>query len=176
MDTPSRLVARAPPHFPPFLKVPSHFHSSGHLARDADRPKIFLQGKGPLTIHLAHGCGRQADGDDTAGDRRWRSGARGRTDGSYHSIMVPGGLTAGQQFSVELLAVGSAAGAASAAETQRLRMELDAERALRRETQQEALRARTALEALQMKRAQDHAFFRESVKRQRRVIEQSDRD
>ena len=97
-------------------------------------------------------------------------------DGSYHSIMVPGGLTAGQQFSVELLAVGSAAGAASAAETQRLRMELDAERALRRETQQEALRARTALEALQMKRAQDHAFFRESVKRQRRVIEQSDRD
>ena len=96
-------------------------------------------------------------------------------DGSYHSIMVPGGLTSGQQFSVELLAV-NAAGAASAAETQRLRMELDAERALRRETQQEALRARTALEALQMKRAQDHAFFRESVKRQRRVIEQSDRD
>ena len=91
-------------------------------------------------------------------------------DGSYHSIMVPGGLTSGQQFSVELLAVGSAAGA-SAAETQRLRMELDAERALRRETQQEALRSRTALEALQMKRAQDHAFFRESVKRQRRVME-----
>lgn len=25
-------------------------------------------------------------------------------DGSYHSIMVPAGLTAGQQFSVELLA------------------------------------------------------------------------
>ena len=85
-------------------------------------------------------------------------------DGSYHSIMVPGGLTSGQQFSVELLAVGSATGAASAAELQRLRMELDAERALRRETQQEALRSRTALEALQMKRAQDHAFFRESVK------------
>lgn len=89
-------------------------------------------------------------------------------DGSYHSIMVPGGLTAGQQFSVELLAVGSAT---STAELQRLRLELDAERALRRETQQEALRSRTALEALQMKRAQDHAFFRESVKRQKRILD-----
>ena len=31
-------------------------------------------------------------------------------DGSYHSIMVPGGLASGQQFSVELLAAGSHAG------------------------------------------------------------------
>lgn len=91
-------------------------------------------------------------------------------DGSYHSIMVPGGLTSGQQFSVELLATGSSVG--NAAELQRLRMELDAERALRRETQQEALRNRTALEALQIKRAADHAFFRDVVKRQRRCIEQ----
>ena len=105
-------------------------------------------------------------------------------DGSYHSIMVPAGLTSGQQFSVELLAAGSAAGT----ELQRLKvrpharapiffrltplgrnldetarvaspthlsplslarasppsqMELDAERALRRETQQEALRSRS---------------------------------
>ena len=88
-------------------------------------------------------------------------------DGSYHSIMVPGGLTSGQQFSVELLAAGSHAGS----ELQRLRMELDAERALRRETQQEALRSRSALEALQIKRAADHAYFRDAVKRQRRCIE-----
>ena len=121
-------------------------------------------------------------------------------DGSYHSIMVPGGLTSGQQFSVELLAAGSHAGS----ELQRLRvccvrtlakywqalkmlsgthvstdimlfpvpqMELDAERVLRRETQQEALRSRSALEALQIKRAADHAYFRDAVKRQRRCIE-----
>ena len=91
-------------------------------------------------------------------------------DGSYHSIMVSGGLTAGQQFSVELLAVGSAAGAASAAETQRLRMELDAERAV----DSRGARARTT-PTLQMTRT-GPCFFRESVKRQRRVIEQSDRD
>ena len=84
-------------------------------------------------------------------------------DGSYHSIMVPGGLASGQQFSVELLATSS-----SSAEVQKLRvclptvqssrcpvrlwaypsqccpqLELDAERALRRETQQEALRNRS---------------------------------
>lgn len=41
-------------------------------------------------------------------------------DGSYHSIMVPGGLTSGQQFSVELLATGSSVG--NAAELQRLRV------------------------------------------------------
>lgn len=39
-------------------------------------------------------------------------------DGSYHSIMVPGGLTSGQQFSVELLAAGTHAGS----ELQRLRV------------------------------------------------------
>ena len=39
-------------------------------------------------------------------------------DGSYHSIMVPGGLTSGQQFSVELLAAGTHAGS----EIQRLRV------------------------------------------------------
>ena len=72
-------------------------------------------------------------------------------------------------------------------------MELDAERALRRETQQEALRSRSvrrtphprpthsplttsssrakALEALQIKRAADHAYFRDVIKRQRRCIE-----
>ena len=88
-------------------------------------------------------------------------------DGSYHSIMVPGGLQSGQQFSVELLAAGSHAGS----ELQRLRMELDAERALRRETQQEALRSRSALEALQIKRAADHAYFRDVIKRQRRCVE-----
>ena len=88
-------------------------------------------------------------------------------DGSYHSIMVPGGLASGQQFSVELLAAGSHAGS----ELQRLRMELDAERALRRETQQEALRSRSAFEALQIKRAADHAYFRDVIKRQRRCIE-----
>ena len=48
-------------------------------------------------------------------------------DGSYHSIMVPNGLSSGQQFSVELLATSSST-SASAAEVQRLRMELDAER------------------------------------------------
>ena len=74
------------------------------------------------------------------------------------------------EFSVELLATGAST-AASAAELQRLRMELDAERALRRETQQEALRSRAALEALQMKRAQDHAYLRDVVKRQRRCLE-----
>ncbi|KOO21901.1 hypothetical protein Ctob_002672 [Chrysochromulina tobinii] len=87
-------------------------------------------------------------------------------DGSYHSIMVPGGLASGQQFSVELLATSS-----SSAEVQKLRLELDAERALRRETQQEALRNRSALETLQIKRAADHAFFRDVIKRQRRCIE-----
>ena len=91
-------------------------------------------------------------------------------DGSYHSIMVPSGLSSGQQFSVELLATNSSS-SASAAEVQRLRMELDAERMLRRETQQEALRSRTALEALQLKRAADHAYFRDVIKRQRRCIE-----
>ena len=50
-------------------------------------------------------------------------------------------------------------------------MELDAERALRRETQQEALRSRSGLEALQIKRAADHAYFRDVIKRQRRCIE-----
>ena len=154
-------------------------------------------------------------------------------DGSYHSIMVPGGLTSGQQFSVELLAAGSAAGT----ELQRLKvsadgrphifllrsffrlflfslsplsplaslfsslsqMELDAERALRRETQQEALRSRSvrapslltpphvfpppsnvttvgatpgqALDALQIKRAADQAYFRDVIKRQRRCLD-----
>jgi F0F1-type ATP synthase epsilon subunit len=92
-------------------------------------------------------------------------------DGSYHSIMVPSGLTTGQQFSVELLATGASTGASSA-ELQRLRMELDAERALRRETQQEAMRNRAALEALQMKRTTDHAYLRDVVKRQRRCLEQ----
>ena len=52
-----------------------------------------------------------------------------------------------------------------------MQLELDAERALRRETQQEALRNRTALEALQIKRAADHAFFKDTIKRQRRIIE-----
>jgi len=132
-------------------------------------------------------------------------------DGSYHSVMVPSGLTAGQQFSVELLA-GHAEG--SAVELSKLRVrsaprhrraaavdaaaaaqvELEAERHLRRETQQEALRARTvrsrlprapfcphpraprrcvpqALDALEQKRTADHAFFRDLVKRQRRCIE-----
>lgn len=92
-------------------------------------------------------------------------------DGSYHSIMVPNGLSSGQQFSVELLATSSST-SASAAEVQRLRMELDAERVLRRETQQEALRSRQALEALQLKRAADHAYFRDVIKRQRRCIDQ----
>ena len=83
-------------------------------------------------------------------------------DGSFHNIMVPGGLASGQQFSVELLATSS-----SSAEVQKLRvcmfslpftplhttplivpshasqLELDAERALRRETQQEAMRNRS---------------------------------
>jgi hypothetical protein len=59
-------------------------------------------------------------------------------DGSYHSIMVPGGLMSGQQFSVELLATSN-----HSAEVQKLRLELDAERALRRETQQEVLRNRS---------------------------------
>jgi hypothetical protein len=40
-------------------------------------------------------------------------------DGSYHSIMVPGGLASGQQFSVELLATSS-----SSAEVQKLRVRL----------------------------------------------------
>lgn len=39
-------------------------------------------------------------------------------DGSYHSIMVPGGLTPGQQFSVELLATSSH----HSAEIQKLRV------------------------------------------------------
>ncbi|KAL1530241.1 hypothetical protein AB1Y20_001156 [Prymnesium parvum] len=86
-------------------------------------------------------------------------------DGSYHSIMVPAGLTAGQQFSVELLA------GSNAVDIAKLKMELDAERALRRETQQEALRCRTALEEVQQKRMADHAFFRDMIKRQRRSIE-----
>ena len=41
-------------------------------------------------------------------------------DGSYHSIMVPGGLNSGEQFSVELLAAGALA--SSSAELQRLRV------------------------------------------------------
>lgn len=52
-----------------------------------------------------------------------------------------------------------------------MQMELEAERTLRRETQQEALRSRSALEALQMKRAADHAYFRDVAKRQRRCLE-----
>ena len=78
-------------------------------------------------------------------------------------------------------------------------MELDAERALRRETQQEALRSRSvrapslltpphvfpppsnvttvgatpgqALDALQIKRAADQAYFRDVIKRQRRCLD-----
>ena len=53
-------------------------------------------------------------------------------DGSYHSVVVPAGLSAGQQFSVELLA-GHADG--TAAEVAKLRVELDAERHLRRDLQ-----------------------------------------
>lgn len=34
------------------------------------------------------------------------------------------------------------------------------------------MRSRTALEALQLKRSADHAFFRDMVKRQRRALEQ----
>ena len=59
-------------------------------------------------------------------------------DGSYHSVVVPAGLSAGQQFSVELLA-GHAD--SSAVELARLRVELEAERHLRRDLQQEALRS-----------------------------------
>ena len=92
-------------------------------------------------------------------------------DGSYHSIMVPSGLASGQQFSVELLATAASTGA-SAAELQRLRLELDAERTLRRETQQEVLRSRAMIEALQMKRVGDHAYVRDVIKRQRRCLEQ----
>ena len=61
-------------------------------------------------------------------------------DGSYHSVVVPSGLSAGQQFSVELLA-GHADG--TAAEVAKLRVELDAERHLRRDLQQEANRFRS---------------------------------
>ena len=85
-------------------------------------------------------------------------------DGSYHSIMVPPGLTAGQQFSVELLSVNEScevyqlrvrafspapAAAATTATPKptadsplptRAQFELEAERQLRRETQAEALR------------------------------------
>jgi len=89
-------------------------------------------------------------------------------DGSYHSVMVPAGLSAGQQFSVELLA-GPAEG--NAMELAKLRVELEAERHLRRETQQEALRSRTALEALHQKRRADHAYLRDMIKRQRRCID-----
>jgi len=70
-------------------------------------------------------------------------------DGSYHSVVVPAGLSAGQQFSVELLA-GHAD--SSAVELARLRVELEAERHLRRDLQQEALRSRQALEQLQQQR------------------------
>ena len=158
-------------------------------------------------------------------------------DGSYHSVVVPSGLSAGQQFSVELLA-GHADG--TAAEVAKLRVELDAERHLRRDLQQEANRFRSvrhrtlaqtlhpnpkpsvtstctctcetvnmlccaqasrrhtmtrlaaphsrlryppcsgpryftcqAFEALQQKRHADHAFFRDSIKRQKRVIDSS---
>lgn len=50
-------------------------------------------------------------------------------------------------------------------------LELDAERALRRETQHEAMRHRAALEQTQVKRVADHAFFRDMLKRQRRCID-----
>lgn len=49
-------------------------------------------------------------------------------DGSYHSVMVPSGLTAGQQFSVELLA-GPAEG--SAIEVSKLRVRAAPERSAR---------------------------------------------
>ena len=61
-------------------------------------------------------------------------------DGSYHSVVVPSGLSAGQQFSVELLA-GHADG--TAGEVAKLRVELDAEKHLRRDLQQEANRFRS---------------------------------
>ena len=118
-------------------------------------------------------------------------------DGSYHSVVVPAGLSAGQQFSVELLA-GHAD--SSAVELARLRVELEAERHLRRDLQQEALRSRQALEQLQQQRVRrrrrppaararraarparaltrapppqvaDHAYFRDCIKRQRRCVE-----
>ena len=111
--------------------------------------------------------------------------------------MVPGGLASGQQFSVELLA-GHAD--SSAVELARLRVELEAERHLRRDLQQEALRSRQALEQLQQQRVRapppparrprpprrppgpsahprappqvaDHAYFRDCIKRQRRCVE-----
>ena len=154
-------------------------------------------------------------------------------DGSYHSVVVPSGLSAGQQFSVELLA-GHADG--TAAEVAKLRVELDAERHLRRDLQQEANRFRSvrhrtlartphpnpkpsvtstctcacacactctclqhtmtrlgptqpppasphapapryltsqAFEALQQKRHADHAYFRDSIKRQKRLLDSS---
>tara|TARA_B110001452_G_C15131332_1_gene394198 strand:+ start:200 stop:637 length:438 start_codon:yes stop_codon:yes gene_type:complete len=86
-------------------------------------------------------------------------------DGSYHSVVVPAGLSAGQQFSVELLAGNSSEGG-GAAEVAKLRVrgvpptpcharggcpseprcprqvELEAERHLRRDLQQEAIRFR----------------------------------
>ena len=43
-------------------------------------------------------------------------------DGSYHSVVVPAGLSAGQQFSVELLAGNSSEG--SAAEVAKLRVRM----------------------------------------------------
>tara|TARA_B100000795_G_C22741214_1_gene415446 strand:+ start:82 stop:585 length:504 start_codon:yes stop_codon:yes gene_type:complete len=132
-------------------------------------------------------------------------------DGSYHSVVVPAGLSVGQQFSVELLA-GHADG--TQAEVAKLRVELDAERHLRRDLQQEANRFRSvrrptlartltltlnraspahahvctscfpsapvprcltwqAFEALQQKRHADHAYFRDSIKRQKRLIDSS---
>lgn len=121
-------------------------------------------------------------------------------DGSYHSVVVPSGLSAGQQFSVELLA-GHADG--TAGEVAKLRVELDAEKHLRRDLQQEANRFRSvrhrtlaqaptltlnraspahtcnmhnacqAFEALQQKRHADNAFFRDSIKRQKRVLDSS---
>lgn len=63
-------------------------------------------------------------------------------DGSYHSVVVPAGLSAGQQFSVELLA-GQHGPEGSAAEVAKLRVELEAERHLRRDLQQEANRFRS---------------------------------
>mmetsp|Transcript_33820 Transcript_33820/g.99538 ORF Transcript_33820/g.99538 Transcript_33820/m.99538 type:complete len:149 (+) Transcript_33820:2-448(+) len=89
-------------------------------------------------------------------------------DGSYHSVMVPAGLSAGQQFSVELLANPSDG---CTGEMHKLRVELEAERHLRRETQQEAIRTRQALEALAQKRRADHALLHEMLRRQRRCID-----
>ena len=77
------------------------------------------------------------------------------------------------QFSVELFAHGGAGDQQGTnIELAKLRVELEAEKHLRRETQQEALRSRSALEALHQKRRADHAFLRDMVKRQRRCIEQ----